>query len=210
MKIYNLIILDESGSMSSIKKQAIDGFNETIQTIKSATKKHPEQQHAVSLVTFNGSDIKTVYDRVDAGKVKELNDKLYVPASMTPLYDAMGKSLTDLKKNVEADDKALVTIITDGEENASCEYRQPAIKALVDELKAKGWVFTYMGANQDVEKVAMSISVTNVMNWQATSEGTKVMFQQEGKSRERWYDAVANKIDESLKDSFFDEEEKEK
>jgi hypothetical protein len=67
-----------------------------------------------------------------------------------------------------------------------------------------------MGANQDVEKVAMFLSVTNVMNWQATSEGTTAMFQQESKSRERWYDAVANKIDESLKDSFFDEEEKEK
>ncbi|MDR1098237.1 MAG: VWA domain-containing protein [Tannerella sp.] len=209
MKIYNLIILDESGSMSSIRKQAIDGFNETIQTIKSTTKKHPEQQHAVSLVTFNGAGIKTVYDRVDADSVKELNDKLYVPDSLTPLYDAMGKSLTELKKSVEADDKVLVTIITDGEENNSREYRQPAIKALVDELKAKGWVFTYMGANQDVEKVATSISVTNVMNWQATSEGTTAMFQRESKSRKRWYNAIANKIDESLKDRFFDEDEDE-
>jgi uncharacterized protein YegL len=86
MKIYNLIILDESDSMSCIKKQAIDGFNETIQAIKPTTKKHPEQQHAVSLVTFNSSGIKTVYDRVDADKVKELNDKLYVPDSMTPSY----------------------------------------------------------------------------------------------------------------------------
>jgi hypothetical protein len=63
-----------------------------------------------------------------------------------------------------------------------------------------------MGANQDVEKVAMSISVTNVMNWQATSEGTTAMFQKERRSREHWYDAVAKKIDESLKDSFFDED----
>jgi uncharacterized protein YegL len=207
MKIYNLIILDESGSMSSIRKQAIDGFNETVQTVKSTAKKYPEQQHAVSLVTFNGAGIKTVYDRVDAGKTTELNDKRYVPDASTPLYDAMGKSLTELKKSVEADDKVLVTIITDGEENDSREYRQPAIKALVDELKAKGWIFTYMGANQDVEKVADSISVTNVMNWQATSAGTTAMFKKERKSRERWYDAVANKIDESLKNSFFDGED---
>ncbi len=29
-RVFNLINLDESGSMSSIEKQAIDGVNETI------------------------------------------------------------------------------------------------------------------------------------------------------------------------------------
>ena len=33
-KIFNLIIIDESGSMQSIKKEAIDSVNETIQTIR--------------------------------------------------------------------------------------------------------------------------------------------------------------------------------
>lgn len=35
-RVFNLIILDESGSMQSIKKEAIDSVNETIQTIRSA------------------------------------------------------------------------------------------------------------------------------------------------------------------------------
>ena len=34
--IYNLIILDESGSMRSIYEQALGGANETIQTIRAA------------------------------------------------------------------------------------------------------------------------------------------------------------------------------
>lgn len=29
-KVYNVIILDKSGSMNSIAKQAVDGVNETI------------------------------------------------------------------------------------------------------------------------------------------------------------------------------------
>ena len=36
-RIFNLIILDESGSMIAIKKEAIDSMNETIQTIRQAT-----------------------------------------------------------------------------------------------------------------------------------------------------------------------------
>lgn len=35
-QVYNLIILDKSGSMSSIAKAAIAGFNETVGGIRSA------------------------------------------------------------------------------------------------------------------------------------------------------------------------------
>ncbi|MDR3268255.1 MAG: VWA domain-containing protein [Tannerella sp.] len=206
-RIYNLIILDESGSMGSIKREAIGGFNETVQTIKKAKVKYPEQDHRISLVTFNGADIKTVYDKADADRVDELTDKLYCPSSLTPLYDAMGTSLVTLRKAVKPEDKVLVTIITDGEENASREYTGKAIKSLVEELKSDGWVFTYIGANQDVEKVAATISVTNVMNFEATSSGTQVMFAKESSSRMNFFDKVAQKFsNEKLQSGFFDEE----
>ena len=61
-RIFNLIIIDESGSMQIIKKEAVDSVNETIQTIRAAQKKHEEQEHFVSLVTFN-DDVKTVLPR---------------------------------------------------------------------------------------------------------------------------------------------------
>ena len=35
-KVFNVIILDKSGSMSSIARQAVDGVNETIGSIRSA------------------------------------------------------------------------------------------------------------------------------------------------------------------------------
>ena len=42
-RIFNLIILDESGSMQSIKQAAINGMNETVQSIKASQKKHEDQ-----------------------------------------------------------------------------------------------------------------------------------------------------------------------
>ena len=42
-RIHNLIILDESGSMESIKRAAIYGMNETVQSIRDAKKKHDDQ-----------------------------------------------------------------------------------------------------------------------------------------------------------------------
>ena len=206
-RIFNLVIIDESGSMQSIKKEAIDSVNETIQTIRSAQKKHEEQEHFVSLVTFN-DDVKTVYECVPVDEVAELTAETYQPDCCTALYDAMGISLNALRKKVAEDDKVLVTVVTDGYENASKEYSGKAIKALVDELKAKGWVFAYIGANQDVEAVAATISITNTLRFNATSAGVHGMAGIVSRSRERLYSCMAapDFDAEEANENFFDEE----
>lgn len=208
-RIFNLIIIDESGSMQSIKKEAIDSVNETIQTIRSAQKKHEEQEHFVSLVTFN-DDVKTIHDCVPVSEVTELTSETYQPACCTALYDAMGISLNKLRPKVADVDKVLVTVVTDGYENASREYSGKAIKALVDELKDKGWVFAYIGANQDVEAVAATISITNVMNFETTSAGTQMMTDRVNRSRERLYCCMAEPDFSAAEanENFFDEDEK--
>lgn len=207
-RVFNLIILDESGSMSSIEKQAIDGVNETVQTIRAAQKKHPEQEHLVSLVSFNSDAVKTIYDKVEAERVEELTDKQYIPSCCTPLYDAMGNAINALRKSVADEDAVLVTIITDGYENASTEYNGPAIKKLVESMKSKGWLFTYIGANQDVEAVASTISITNTLSFAANVQGTAAMFARERKARSRWTDRLASKIAPSMMaDDYFDDDD---
>lgn len=208
-RIHNLIILDESGSMESIKRAAINGMNETVQSIRDAQKKHEDQEHSVSLVSFNSSEIKGIYDCVPVAEVEELTDKEYVPDCCTPLYDAMGLSLNHLRAKVNDEDKVLVTIITDGEENSSTEYNSAAIKALVDSLKEKGWVFAYIGANQDVLKVAQTISVTNVMNFSSTDFGTTSAIASLRKSRDRMFSRIADGVFDSVSENtdFFSEDD---
>ena len=207
-RVFNLIILDESGSMSSIEKQAIDGVNETVQTIRAAQKKHPEQEHLVSLVSFNSDAVKTIYDKVEAERVEELTDKQYIPSCCTPLYDAMGNAINALRKSVADEDAVLVTIITDGYENASTEYNDSDIKKLVESMKSKGWLFTYIGANQDVEAVASTISITNTLSFAANVQGTVAMFARERKARSRWTDRLASKIAPSMMaDDYFDDDD---
>ena len=196
MTVYNVIILDKSGSMSSIARQAVDGVNETIGSIKSAQEKNPDQKHTVTLVAFCGCELRTIYDNVPAAKVR--TDRDYRPCCMTPLYDAIGTTISrvhDLKSQV-AESLALVTIITDGYENASHEFTQHTIKALIESYKEQGWQFTYIGADHDVEQVSFSLSIDHNLKFDKIEAGTRAMFARERKSRNRWLGKVETLVHE--------------
>ena len=192
--VYNVIILDKSGSMSSIARQAIDGVNETIGSIRSAQEKNPDQKHMVTLVAFCGCEMKVIYDNVPVAEAKTLTDKDYRPCCMTPLYDAVGSTITRIHSLKSSDDNslALVTIITDGYENASREFTLTALKSLIDSYKEQGWQFTYIGADHDVERVAYTLNIDHSMQFDKDEEGTIAMFAKERKSRLRWMERMAD------------------
>ena len=52
-RVHNLIIVDESGSMEVIRKQAFVGMNETLQTVRKMQEKFPDQEQYVTLLTFD-------------------------------------------------------------------------------------------------------------------------------------------------------------
>jgi len=208
-KAYNLIIIDESGSMQVIKQQAINGFNETVQTIALAQKKYPEQSHLVTLVSFNTEAVRTIVDLAPVSNAEELDSNSYQPKGGTPLYDAIGISLSKLRYQIKSEEEhqVLVTIITDGEENASHEFSGLMIKKMIEELKELGWVFTFIGANIDVEKVATNISVNNYISFNQTDEGSKAMFTRESKSRMNFFDKMSKGMSKKdLSEKYFEEE----
>ena len=120
-----------------------------------------------------------------AAKLETIDGSKYQPNYSTPLYDAMGVSMTKLKHALEqqTDYNVLVTVLTDGEENASKEYNGAAIKKMVEELKQSGWTFTYIGTDHDVESFAVNISINNVMNFKKNSQDINRMFNDEKAAR---------------------------
>ncbi len=187
LKVYNLIILDKSGSMGSIADAAISGFNETVGGIRSAQQQFRDtQEHYVSLFVFCDCDKHYIYENVPVNEVKTLTSKEYQPCCCTPLYDAMGISLNQLLHKIQTDKNAIaaVTVITDGMENASHEYSGASIKALVDKLKEQeGWNFAYIGTNQDVDAVAADLSISNTMYFNDDKEGMVKAWENERKAK---------------------------
>lgn len=191
-KIYNLVILDASGSMEAIYNQALTGVNETLATIRRAQETHPELQQYVTLASFSAGDdfLNRIYSAKPIAEARNITSADYPLLGCTALYDAMGTCISELQQWVCHGDRVLVTIITDGYENASLTWNGRQIKSLVQELRQMGWTFTYIGADQDVEKVAGEIGVCNALRFSANAEETAAMFEKEGRSRTRFYDKV--------------------
>lgn len=193
-QVYNLIILDRSGSMSIIRDEAIGGYNETLGSIKAAQLKHSDtQEHYISLAAFCSCGVDMLYDCTPIQRADVLTRKLYSPCCSTPLYDAIGTAITALGKRTDLreDVAVLVTIITDGMENASVEWSASAIKALIEQRKEEGWMFSYVGADHDVVTAAATISITNTVIWDKTTEGTMAMIENENEARERFYNKMS-------------------
>lgn len=192
-EIYNLIILDESGSMDCVRQQTISGCNETINTIKQAQKKFADtQDHFVSIYLFQENDERPshyIVKNIPADAAKHISKKDYEPWGGTPLYDAVGSTLVDLKMTTGASRLAIgsVTIITDGWENASRHYTLPKVAKMIAELKEMGWSFNFIGANIDVQATAQSLNIDNSLEFDQSQEGTTQMFEAERQARMAYY-----------------------
>ena len=201
-RIHNLIILDRSGSMYSIRQEAVNHLNECLQTIKCAQKENEGQKHSVTIVTFNHKPQYLFLNSVPEF-VNEITISDYIPEGMTALYDAVGSSVTALRKVVQPGDCVLVSIITDGYENASREYSLVNVKKLIEETSAEGWVYTFMAANIDEHAVARDLSIKNVDNFCSDSEDFCKKSASWNRSRKAFYSKRA--LGKDVSSNFFDD-----
>lgn len=194
--IYNLIIIDESGSMDHLRNATLSGVNETINTIRQAQKDYAEKQtHYLTLVTFDspgpkGKAVRTLIDQKPISEVADFTD--YQPYGCTPLYDAMGQSINRLYQLIKEDNdaSAIVTVMTDGLENASKEYNGQQLKSLIEKLKEEGWTFNYMGSAHDVQSVCDELSIENVVEFSHDESGTDEVWRKERMSRKRFFEKI--------------------
>lgn len=174
-KVDITIVLDRSGSMQSIKKETIEGFNRFISSqLKNGI------NASITLVQFD-HEFQVLYEDVKLKNVNELSDDLYEPRGLTALLDAIGKTIklgNDRYKNTKRGkrpDKMLFVIITDGHENNSSKYTRKKIFKKIRMMEDKhGWEFIFLGANQDAiaEAGNYGINAKRAMTFAADVVGT--------------------------------------
>lgn len=174
-----VVVMDKSGSMASIRDDAIGGFN----TFVEDQKKEPGEAN-LTLVLFD-----TSYSIPYSGKpikgVELLDENTYRPGGGTALLDALGRGITETGKRLDdmdeavRPDKVICVVITDGEENSSREHKKEQIAEMVKHQEEKyGWAFIYLGANVDAMNEARGIGIRQdcAVNFAANSIGTRSAY----------------------------------
>ena len=174
--VHVSFLLDRSGSMQSIVGDVIGGFNSFLR----------EQQGQpgtcrMTLVQFDTqSPFEVLADDVDIRQMPLLDKVRYQPRASTPLLDAVGSLLDHAERRVHAarEEDQVVVVFTDGEENASRRWTREALFGRIERLKAAGWAFVFLGANQDsyAEGGGLGIAAGNVSNFDADAVGTGLAF----------------------------------
>jgi len=170
-----VMIIDRSGSMISIQKDAQGGFNNFI-------KKQRELpgEAKITLVQFD-SFIETVHNNVN---INDIPEYILEPRGATSLLDAIGFTLNlvgdRLSETIETEkpSKILVCIITDGQENSSNKFNKSQIKEIIDHQTNKySWEFIFIGANIDTISEASSIGINTAASFCCTETGTRNIFE---------------------------------
>ncbi|MBL8146286.1 MAG: VWA domain-containing protein [Anaerolineae bacterium] len=169
-------LLDETGSMSSVRDATISGFNEYVDTVKG---KHPDA--LLSLRLFSTEKYDKVTELTPLPLAPRMSHDNYKPSGGTPLYDCVARLISETETATTAlkpVPEILFVIMTDGEENSSREFNRARIFQLISQKTELGWTFVFLGANQDAWAVGQSIGVRQAssMTYDATTAGTRANF----------------------------------
>lgn len=144
--VHVSFLLDRSGSMEPIRADVIGGFNQFV-----SDQQAQPGTCRMTVVQFDTNDpFDVMTDALDVHEVRPLDSSRYVPRGGTPLLDALGQLLEHAERRARGrNEDPVVVVFTDGEENASHRWTHAAIFQRIGVLKAQGWTFVFMGANQD-------------------------------------------------------------
>ena len=173
-----VFILDKSGSMSGMEADVIGGFNSLIEKQRA----DGSGEVIVSTVLF-ANGLEMLHDRIPIAEVAPLTREDYRPAGCTALYDAIGRTVRHIERvhgyirPTDIPKKTVFVITTDGEENASREFRLDAVKKTVEAGKARGYEFMFLAANIDAFATASGLGIgrKNTASYSVEDE-TDVMF----------------------------------
>jgi hypothetical protein len=179
--VHSYILLDRTGSMEPIWSEALSSVNayaDGLATLDGG----PQVDADITLAVFDAQDgfqFDVLRENVDAERWAKVTSDEVNPRGMTPLYDAIGRIVSLAER--DRPEKAVIVIMTDGEENSSEEMTKATTKAALDRVRKKGWEVVFLGAEfsnfDDAEGVGQSTSRNMAVSKEQLSDSMRRLSQ---------------------------------
>lgn len=195
--MYNIFVLDESGSMSGSKyNNAKMGIVEEIGLLR----KEKNLDIKLGIVPFDNIVSPLVIESLNHYTIK-------IPRwGTTALNDAIGITLTSLMRIIKPGEKAVLKIFTDGGENASREFSIQDARHIIQKAEKQGITVVFIGTEQDTRRAIKNYSLRsdNTLVHNNTGEGVKEAFKTMAASTVAYTKSYSSGAsDEELLDGFF-------
>ena len=193
-----VFILDMSGSMSKLTDDTIGGYNSLLNE-----QRDQKGKANITTVLFDHRYI-ILHSGVDIQYVEDITENEYKPRGMTAMLDAVGMTISIIDQKIAnmPEDKrpgnVVVTIITDGHENASREYDWSTVQSMIEKQRTHhDWIFNFIGANIDTKKVGNKLGIDPrfAREYTHNKEGTDSV-----------YKSVSNSVAYSRNSAMYDED----
>ncbi|MBY0420949.1 MAG: VWA domain-containing protein, partial [Parvularculaceae bacterium] len=142
------ILLDRTGSMQGLWDEALSSINAYAENLGQPDASGKSVDARVTLAAFDAQEgLKFDILRRDVAPAawKKITNDDATPRGMTPLFDAIGRIVSVAEQ--DSPEKAVIVIMTDGEENASTEMKKSDAKAALDRAQKRGWQVVFLGAD---------------------------------------------------------------
>ncbi len=173
-----IFVLDESGSMQSIRAKTIQTFKELLLSMSSESSKMG-QKTKTTIMTFNNR-VRIIKD--EGQDVVMFDD--YHPDGMTALIDAVYSAL-DVGRRIQTapgeDSSFLVIIITDGGENASRVHTTGEVSSAMNKaIYGDDWSFVFSVPDENGKeyvKKFLGAYEDNISVWESSEKGMSELGQ---------------------------------
>ena len=166
-----VIMLDKSGSMKGIKRDAIKSLNAQIQSFRTEADRTGILTF-ITLMSFN-EDVSVEMDRMNVNLYKELDDSSFITHGNTALRDALNSGLDTLQSYFST--RKLLVVITDGEENSSKFASHLTLTQRLRSLPENVTVVAHGPKTSKGYLENIGIPIGNINIWEATKQSVERM-----------------------------------
>jgi len=201
-QVHEVHLIDGSGSMSTKFKNAVAGINKDLsESLKAAIA--TDIAGTFSIFQFGDAFSESYHGNVTLAPITRFAEyqPIFLCSGSTYLYGSIIHTINLILSKKAPEDKVLLKILTDGQDNASPRnYREAAAKLIKDVQANNSFTVTFVGTKDDVHYVThnLNVDISNTLIHDNTDMGIEKAYMKTALSSVQYRSKLSKGINVSL------------
>ena len=172
--VHHLFVVDASYRTVHELSRLTSQVNDSLDSIRQATKRHTAQTHQLTMMIIQNGQIKCLHHDRSIDDVQPLDIKKGHGRKTTLILDAIGSCIATwraLGQRRQKSDKHQVSIFSPVHDRGSQKYNICNLKMIINSLIRLDWNFTLIGESPLIPHIASNLCINNYYICKSQSTG---------------------------------------